>query len=88
MAFVINGSILATMLVLFVGLVFIIAFPDAIKPRGYWRSRIRMALNPFLIWSVAQLRFIYDVLDTLSDRQKLKDILDEIVTGQKSLQLH
>lgn len=69
------------------GLIVISAFPDAIQPKGYYRNKIRTVLQLLASRTVEQLKFLLDVFGTLTDRQRLKETLEEIETGQKSLQL-
>lgn len=86
-AMFINIAIGSAGLFVAIGLIVIIAFPEAIQPRGFYRNKIRTALQPFLRWVWVQLKFFVEILMILTDRQKLKDTLHEIDTGQKSFSL-
>lgn len=86
-ALLINFGIGAIFLVMVIGIIVIVAFPELIQPRGYYRAKLRNALRPIFRWVVKQFNFFVDVLETLTDRQKLKETLEEIETGQRNLRL-
>ncbi len=56
-AMVINLAIASVGAVVIVGLIVIVAFPEVIQPRGFYRNAIRTAVQPLLRSFKRQLKF-------------------------------